>query len=156
MIVIDKIIIAITLTLAPGSPGGPESPGNPIGPYGQKQMLCVTLTDWLPDIQSREKVAEPERQTHKVAFGSILAWCSSGSWRPSCTGRARVTLLPHVAFTTLGHQQMRWQSLKGHRGNAKKECCWASQGVGMEVVWLTARPGSPTDPGSPASPSSPW
>lgn len=93
------IIITIILTLMPDSPVGPESPGNPMGPYGKNQWVrnhqphCMTLTrksHWF-------------RETHKVAFGSILPWCSSGSWRPSCSGRARVTLLPHIAVRTLEH-----------------------------------------------------
>ena len=107
-------------TLTPASPGGPASPGNPIGPYGQKQSFrktSNTLHDIyrLTDLTTRARKSHwlKGTKTHKVAFGSVLPRFSSWSWRSSCTRRARVTLLPHIAFSTLGHQHMKCQSMKG-------------------------------------------
>lgn len=48
------IIIAIILTLMPGSPVGPESPGNPMGPYGKISELKPSAA--LHDINKKKSL----------------------------------------------------------------------------------------------------
>lgn len=78
------------------------------------QIHCMTFYR-LTDLTTRARKSHWLRgtKTHKVAFGSVLPRFSSWSWRSSCTRRTRVTLLPHIAFSTLGHQHMKCQSMRG-------------------------------------------